>query len=363
MNVSLVFQIREWLDERVGLKELAGPLKKKTVPQHKLSYWYFFGGITLFLFGIQICTGILLLLYYRPSAGEAFESVQYIMTRVQFGWLIRSIHSWAANLMILMVFVHMFSVLFLRAYRKPRELTWISGMILLFLALGFGFSGYLLPWNTLAFFATKVGTEITGQVPGVGHWMMVFLRGGEDVTGATLTRFFGFHVAVLPGLTLMLVLIHLALVQKHGISVPPSVEAQWRQAPETHRQMKFFPNFFLREAIAWYIALGVLGAMAAIYPWGLGVKADPFSPAPAGIKPEWYFMFMFQTLKFIPSKIVSLDGEVLGILLFGLAGGVWVLLPFIDNGVRQTGRRVVLGAGIFAVCYIVALTVYGYFAK
>ena len=362
-DVKLFAHIRGWLDERFGWQELVGPLKKKTVPLHKLSYWYFFGGITLFLFGIQVCTGILLLLYYRPSAGEAFESVQYIMTRVQFGWLVRSIHSWAANLMILMVFLHMFSVLFLRAYRKPRELTWITGMILFFLALGFGFSGYLLPWNTLAFFATKVGTEITGQVPVVGHRMMVFLRGGEDVTGATLTRFFGFHVAVLPGLTTLLILLHLALVQKLGISVPPSVETHWKQNPRTARQMKFFPHFFLREAIAWYLALGVLAAMAAIYPWGLGTKADPFSPAPAGIKPEWYFMFMFQTLKLIPPKVIFIDGEVLGILLFGLAGGIWVLLPFIDNGIRRFGRRIVVGAGVLAVCYIVALTIHGYVAK
>src|SRR5262245_41054805 len=200
------------LIDRFGWKQLLYPLRKKTVPRHKLSYWYFLGGITLFLFMIQVCTGILLLLYYRPGANEAFESVQYIMTRVQFGWLIRSIHSWAANLMILTAFAHMFSVVFLRAYRKPRELTWLSGMLLLFLAMGFVFSGYLLPWTTLAFFATKVGTEITGQVPVIGHSLTVFLRGGEDVTGATLTRFFGFHVAVLPGLTTLLVLLHLALV-------------------------------------------------------------------------------------------------------------------------------------------------------
>ena len=361
--MKLIAYCRRWLDERFDLDSLAKPLKKKTVPVHKLSYWYFFGGITLFLFGIQVCTGILLLLYYRPSAGEAFESVQYIMTRVQFGWLIRSIHSWAANLMILMAFLHMFSVLFLRAYRKPRELTWVSGMVLLFLALGFGFSGYLLPWNTLAFFATKVGTEITGQVPLIGHSMMVFLRGGEDVTGATLTRFFGFHVALLPGITTLLILVHLALVQKFGISVPPSVEAKWTANPGSAREMKFFPNFFLREAMAWYIALGVLGALAAIYPWGLGTKADLFAPAPAGIKPEWYFLFMFQTLKFIPSKVLFLDGEVLGILLFGLAGAIWVLLPFIDAATRHRGRRIVLGAGIFAVSYIVALTLYGYVAK
>ena len=179
----MLARVRDWLDERFGWDELIAPLRKKTVPVHRYSHWYFLGGITLFLFLIQVGTGILLLLYYRPSANEAFESVQYIMTRVEFGWLVRSIHSWAGNLMILTAFAHMFSVLFLRAYRKPRELTWVSGMLLLFLALGFGFSGYLLPWNTLAFFAIKVGTEVAGQVPLIGKWLVVFLRGGEEVTG------------------------------------------------------------------------------------------------------------------------------------------------------------------------------------
>src|ERR1700693_704143 len=329
-EVGLLGTVRGWLDERFGLDELTAPLRHKTVPLHKLSYWYFLGGITLFLFEIQVCTGILLLLYYRASANEAFESVQYIMTRVQFGWLVRSIHSWAANLMIFTAFAHMFSVLFLSAYRKPRELTWVSGMILLFLALGFGFSGYLLPWNTLSFFATKVGTEIAAQVPLVGHWVMVFLRGGEEVTGATLTRFFGFHVAVLPLLTTLLILIHIVLVQRFGMSVPPGLEARWKASPGEAREMKFFPSFFLRELMAWYIALAVLGLLAAFLPWGLGTKADPFAPAPAGIKPEWYFLFMFQTLKLIPAKVWFMDGEVLGTMVFAVAGLIWFLLPFFD---------------------------------
>lgn len=361
--MSILTHVRWWMDERFNWAELLKPLKKKTVPSHKLSYWYFLGGMTLFLFGIQVFTGILLLLYYRPSSSEAFESVQYIMTRVQFGWLIRSVHSWAANLMILFAFLHMFSVLFLRAYRKPRELTWVSGMILLFLALGFGFSGYLLPWNTLALFATKVGTEITGQVPVIGQKLMIFLRGGEDVSGATLTRFFGFHVAVLPGLATMMILLHVLLVQRFGISVPPRIEKEWTEHPERAHEIKFFPNFFLREAMAWYIALGVLGALAALYPWGLGTKADAFAPAPAGIKPEWYFMFMFQTLKFIPSKLGPVDGEVFGILLFGVAGAVWVLLPFIESAWVRRGRKIIMGAGVFAAAYILALTIYGYLAK
>jgi quinol-cytochrome oxidoreductase complex cytochrome b subunit len=359
--MALLTRVRGWLDERFGWDELLAPLRHKTVPIHRYSYWYFLGGITLFLFGVQVCTGILLLLYYRPSANEAFESVQYLMTQVQFGWLVRSVHSWAANLMIFTAFLHMFSVVFLRAYRKPRELTWISGMLLLFLAMGFGFSGYLLPWNTLAFFATKVGTDIAGQVPFVGHRLMIFLRGGEEVTGATLSRFFGFHVAVLPGLTTLLVGIHLLLIQRFGISVPARLEPEWRALPPEKREMRFFPNFLLRELMAWYIALGVLGALAAFSPWGLGTKADPFAPAPAGIKPEWYFLFMFQTLKMIPAKLAGLDGEVVGILTFSLAGLIWVLVPFLD-GTKRT-QRLVTGAAMFVVAYMGAMTAYGYVAK
>jgi cytochrome b6 len=355
-------QVRDWLDERFGWDELTHFLRKKTVPVHRYSYWYFLGGMTLFLFLVQVLTGILLLLYYRPTANEAFESVQYITTRVPFGWLIRSIHSWAANLMILFAFAHMFSVLFLRAYRKPRELTWVSGMVLLLLAMGFGFSGYLLPWNTLAFFATKVGTDIVRQVPVVGHWLMVFLRGGEDVTGATLSRFFGLHVAVLPGITTMLLLLHLLLVQRFGISVPPGEEATWRSQPPEKRDMPFFPNFLLRELMAWYVALGVLGALAALAPWELGTKADAFAPAPAGIKPEWYFLWMFQTLKLIPAKLGPLDGEMVGVLAFGVAGGLWLLLPFFDRGEGRAPRWIA-GAGVFALVYMTAMSVYGYLAS
>jgi cytochrome b6 len=345
------------------LVDLLAPQSQKMLPRHHLSAWYFLVGITVFLFGILVCTGILLLLYYRPSGNEAFESVQYIMTRVQFGWLVRSIHSWSANLMIFTAFAHMFSVLFLKAYRKPRELTWVSGMLLLFLVMGFGFSGYLLPWNTLAFFATKVGTEITGQVPVVGKPLMIFLRGGDDVTGATLTRFFGFHVAVLPGIATILILGHLLLVQRLGMSLPPKVDAEWTADPKTKRETRFFPNFMLRELMAWYIALGALGALAALFPWNLGLKADPFASAPAGIKPEWYFLFMFQTLKLIPSKVWGIDGEVLGVVGFGLAAGLWVSLPFFSREHVAGSKKWITSISVFALAYIVAMSIYGYLAK
>jgi cytochrome b6 len=352
-----------WLDDRLDLDGILAPFRHKTVPVHKLTYWYFFGGITLFLFVIQVLTGILLLLYYRPGASEAFESVQYIMTRVQFGWLIRSVHSWSANLMIFTAFAHMFSVLFLKAYRKPRELTWVTGMLLLFLVMGFGFSGYLLPWNKLAFFATTVGTQMAGEIPIIGHPIMIFLRGGPQVTGATLTRFFGFHVAVLPGIVVVLISIHLFLVQRQGMSVPPKVEAEWTANPDRRREMKFFPNFLLRELMAWYTGLGVLGALAAMFPWNLGVKADPFASAPAGIKPEWYFLFMYQTLKLIPARVWFVDGEVLGIVGCALIALFWLLLPFFESNRPTRTRAWITGLGIFALTYVIGMTAYGYLAK
>ena len=347
----------KWLDERLGVGGLNELARKKTVPMHRHSIWYYFGGMTLFLFTVQVVTGILLLLYYRPSAENAFESVQFIMTEVQFGWLIRSIHSWSANLMIAVIFIHMFSCFFMKAYRKPRELTWVFGAFLLFLALGFGFSGYLLPWNKLAFFATKVGTDIAGNVPLVGGFLLKFLRGGEDVTGATLTRFFGFHVAVLPATATVLIVLHLVLVQKHGMSVPPGLEGQ------NLKTMKFIPNFLLRDLIGWTLAVGVLAALAAIFPWELGEKADPFASAPAGIRPEWYFLFMFQTLKLIPARILVVDGEIVGILAFGLGALLWVLVPFLDKPEASPSRsRLFTMIGIVIVLYIIGMTIYGYLA-
>ncbi|HEU5239127.1 MAG TPA: cytochrome bc complex cytochrome b subunit, partial [Pyrinomonadaceae bacterium] len=338
----------------LSLSAMFAMAEKKEVPLHPQSIWYYFGGMTLFLFAVQVVTGILLLLYYRPSAENAFESVQFIITEVKFGWLIRSIHSWSANLMIATLFIHMFSVFFLRAYYPPREITWVSGAALLFIVICFGFSGYLLPWNKLAFFATKVGTEIAGVVPIVGRPVLRFLRGGDDVTGATLTRFFGFHVAVLPATATVFIFIHVLLVQMHGMHVPHKYE-------KTYQRMKFFPNFILRDLVGWILAIGVLAALAALFPWELGEKADPFAPAPAGIKPEWYFLFMFQTLKWLPAKILGMDGEVLGILAFNLIALLLFVVPFIDRSPENRRRRIIFNiCGVFALLYIVVMTIVGY---
>lgn len=350
--------IYTWIDERVKLVDLIEFMGKKYVPVHRGSVWYYFGGISLFLFIIQVVTGILLLLYYKGSEQLAFESIQFLMSKVSFGWLIRSIHSWSANLFILSACIHMFSVFFERSYRKPREITWVTGMMMFALALGFGFSGYLLPWNELAFFATKVGTDIAGVLPVIGKPIMVFLRGGEEVTGATLSRFFGFHVAVLPGIFTVVLGIHLLLVQRQGMSEPLGSE---RDAGGSLKTMPFFPNFLLRDLLFWLIVLNLLAILAVFFPWELGKKADLFASAPSGIRPEWYFLFMFQTLKFFPAKIWFLDGEVLGILLFGLAGLLWLLVPFWDGkSARGEKNRTLTYLGLFVVVYVIIFTLLGW---
>src|ERR1041385_279077 len=224
MKPPLWKRLDEWVKDRVYLEDLVRFLGKKYVPIHRHSVWYYFGGVSLFLFIIQVVTGILLLLYYKSGEQLAFESIQFIMSKVQFGWLVRSIHSWAANLFLLAAMIHMFSVYFEKAYRKPREITWLTGMLMFFLALGFGFSGYLLPWNELSFFATKVGTDISGVVPFVGTPLLMFLRSGEEETGATLSRFFGFHVALFPGIFPVLLGITLVFHQRQEMREPLGME-------------------------------------------------------------------------------------------------------------------------------------------
>ena len=360
MNVTQ--QLFAWLDERLDLSALRAFLAEKSVPVHRHSVWYYMGGITLFLFGVQVATGILLLLYYRPSASEAYESVQFIVSHVEFGWLIRNLHAWSANLLILMTFVHLFSTFFLRAYRKPRELTWITGVLLLFVMLGFGFSGYLLPWNELAFFATKVGTGIAGVVPFAGDFLVRFLRGGDEVTGATLSRFYGLHVAILPAITTVLLGTHLLLIQRQGMSVPPSVEKR-EKAGEKIPQEPFFPNYVLQDVMWWYVALAVLAALALFLPWELGRKADAFAAVPAGIRPEWYFVAMFQTLKMIPSHVLGLEGEMLAVLGFSLAAALLLVVPLLDGRPGEGPQYPLIRfAGILAVIYLIVFTIYGYLA-
>ena len=207
------------LDRRLEIKEALSKALKKPVPKH-INWSFCFGGLTFFLFIIQAFTGILLTLYYRPTPEGAYESVRHITNHVAFGWLIRGIHHWGANAMILMVIFHMLRVYFYGAYKSPRELNWVVGVGLLGITLAFGFTGYLLPWDQVAFWATTVGSQIAGAVPVVGGPLLLMMRGGEMVTGETLTRFFAGHIIILPVVTVVLLGLHFLMIRRQGISGP-----------------------------------------------------------------------------------------------------------------------------------------------
>lgn len=352
-------RILSFLNDRLGLEDLQRLARKKSVPIHGSTHFYYFGGMALFLLMVQVVTGILLSLYYKPSPDQAFESVQAIMTEVDFGWLIRSAHSWSANLLVGVLLLHLLTAYLMRAYRCPREITWMTGMLLLALFLAFGFSGYLLPWNELSFFATRVGTAIVGILPFIGHDLLLLARGGEEVTGETLARFYSLHVVILPMLTFFLLAVHLFLVQKHGMSIPEREVG--RVASVAPQSMPFVPHFLLRDMVGWYLALGLLAALSALFPWELGEKADPFASAPAGIRPEWYFLFMFQTLKLIPAYIGPFEGEVVGVLFFGVCGLIVLFLPFLDRG--RACRLVLNTLAAAAVAFFIVMTAWGWFPE
>ena len=358
--------VKKFFVDRLGIEDLQKLAGKKRVPIHATTLFYFLGGMALFLFVVQIITGTLLSLYYKPSPDQAFESVRALMTEVPYGWLFRSVHSWSANLLIGVLLLHLLTTFMMRAYRKPREFTWITGILLFAIFMAFGFSGYLLPWNKLSFSATRVGTAIAGAVPLVGKHFLLLARSGENVTGDTLARFYSLHVVILPLATFALLAVHLFLVQKHGMSVPDSVVRRYGTAEEVP-SMSFVPHFLLRDMVGWYIAVALLAALAALFPWELGEKADPFGAAPKGIMPEWYFLFMFYTLEQLPGTLFGttwLEGKVAALLFFGFCGLVVLVAPFLDRRtVRDVPRRVLSFLAAWAVFAFILQTALGLFDK
>ena len=210
----------EWVDERYQISEPLSKILNKPVPKFALRWWYCLGGITAFLFVTQGITGIMLAFYYQPTPQTAYASIQFIETQVNFGAAIRAIHHWSANGMIVMATAHMLRVFITGAYKPPRELNWVSGVLLLILTLAFGFTGYLLPWDQRAFWATTVGSEIAGSIPVIGDVALIFLRVGWDVSATTLSRFYALHVIAIPLLTIALMFAHFLMIRRQGIANP-----------------------------------------------------------------------------------------------------------------------------------------------
>lgn len=215
-------KVIDWLDERLGLQGIYSTVLDRKVP--KVNWWFTLGSASLFLFVMQTLTGIFLTVYYVPSPDHAYDSIQFIMTGVPFGWLIRGIHHWGASLMVIFVFAHMLRTFFFGAYKYPRELTWMTGAVLLLATVGMGFTGYLLPWNQRAYWATTVGTQIAGAVPVIGPYITQVMRGGTDLSAVTLARFFSIHIWFLPVVIGAMIGVHMYLIIRLGIAGVPGKE-------------------------------------------------------------------------------------------------------------------------------------------
>ena len=349
-------QLIGWVQERIDVQSAIAFVAdnlRKPIPKH-VNFLYTFGSIALFLFVLQAITGTLMLVYYKPTVKEAYGSVQYIHETVPFGWLIRQIHVWGAHLMVFVVVVHMAKTYFYGAYKKPREITWIFGVALFGIVLGFGFTGYLLPWDQFAFWATTVGTEAPGSVPVLGPVIRELLRGQTEVGQATLGRFFVAHIILLPVVFIGSLALHLFLIRYLGTAPLSRTDEFEPTNDEIGRSggKPFWPNHALKEGIACYIVLGIVLALAVYLPLMPGPPADPYN-TPDGIKPDWYFLPMFQLLKYLPEPIA------LGLL--GVASLVIILLPFIDRSPERhpAKRPVAVWAGILFILVTVGLGVLG----
>lgn len=314
-------QIKEnvaiWLDHRTGLETAVRKFLYEQIPAS--SGWHqVFGSVAAFLFLLQAFTGILLAFNYAPTPGEAYNSLRYIVTELTGGRLMRGLHHWGASMMIVVVVLHMIQVFLYGAYKKPREATWIAGVVLLLIVLAYGLTGYLLPWDNRAYWGTVVTTQLASKAPILGPYLSRLL-GGENAIGVvTFARFYGLHVLLLPPLTTLLMVLHIYLVRKHGVAPAPG--------DELRPSKKFYPEQAFKDTVAIFIAFAILFVMAIVVRVPLERLADPTDTTYIP-RPEWYFLFLFQTLKFFEGPL-----EVFGsVVLPTLAILALVLVPFLDR--------------------------------
>jgi ubiquinol-cytochrome c reductase cytochrome b subunit len=355
----------KWFDDRTGTSSAIGPIAKHPVPPGT-DWWYVFGSATLFAFILQVVTGVILALAYVPSAGEAYQSLQYITNDAFMGSVLRGMHFFGASAMVLFVGVHMARVFLMGVYKFPREMSWLSGTVLLLLTLGAAFSGQLLRWDQNAIWTTVVAAEIAGRAPLIGKAIARFILGGNVIGGATLTRFFSVHIFVIPGIIIGIVGLHLFLVLRNGISEPP--EAGRTVDPKTYRAWyqdllhrvgrPFWPDAAWHDTVFSVVMILVIIVLAVI----VGApKLTEQPPNPAIVqalpRPDWYFLWVFALMALVPP---ATEGYIMiyGPLAFGL---VLILLPFFANrGERSPRRRPwAIGIVLIAVVMIVTLGIAG----
>jgi ubiquinol-cytochrome c reductase cytochrome b subunit len=326
--------IIDWLEHRTGIETAVKNFLYEDIPA-SAGWHQIIGSMAVFFFVIQVVTGALLAFNYAPTPGEAYNSVKYIMTELTGGPLIRGLHHWGASMMLIIVVLHMVQVFIYGAYKKPREATWMVGVTLLLITLVFGLSGYLLPWDNRAYFGTVVTTHIASQAPILGPYLLRLLGSqGDSVGNVTFSRFYALHTVLLPPLTIILIGIHIYLVRKHGVAAAPG---------DTAPKRKFFPEQVFKDTVGIAIAFIILFVMAIVAKVPLERLADPTDTAYIP-RPEWYFLFLFQILKFFKGPMETF----VSVVLPGLAVLALFLVPFIDRG-----PMIRLGKRTFAISLVV----------
>ena len=344
-------KVRNWLEVRIGLDDIVKTqLTENRVPKN-INVFYTLGVVALVGYVIQVISGIFLLIYYIPHPEHAFRSVQDIMSRVPYGWLFRQMHVVGSNLMIAAVFLHMITVFLMGNYKRPRELTWVGGGLMLLATLIFGLSGYLLPWTQLSYWATTVVTSMPTAFPLVGDFIAQVLRGGDHVTGTTLSRFFALHIAILPPIFLSLLALHVFLIKRIGISATPFGFSDEERRPLTEYIKKthpdgypFYPYLFQKEVmmVMFYIAVMffAISFMPTLFlPEEANTPADPLM-TPAQIRPEWYFLGPYEMLKLVPNKFLGISIQIILV-------GIFLLWPFFDTQKEKNILKRPLLRGVF----------------
>ncbi len=360
-------RVGAWLDERLGIYSLGRAFLDRKIPGN-ISWWHTFGSATLVLILVQVATGIALTMSYVPSPEHAYDSILYI-DATPFGALVRGIHHWAAGFLVLLIGLHILRVFVWGAYKYPRELAWVGGALLFFVIMGFGFTGYLLPWDQKAYWATVVGTNIAGSAPLIGGGVLELLRGGQQLGAVSLTRFYGIHIWVLPATMAILVVFHLFGVIRQGIASTPRRRPLTEPARTESRREAYereysaekaagrpFWDALMKDAIVALFVVLLVVTVAYVAGAPLEDRANPNATNYAP-RPEWYFLDLFQMLWYFGGPLEPL--MIFG--LFTLGGLIFIGVPFIDRSrTRYPGRRpIAMGLAGIVVIGVLSLTVMG----
>ena len=351
-------ELMAWVDERLPVTQFYNDHLAKYYAPKNFNFWYYMGSLALFILVLQIVTGIFLTMNYKPSAAEAFASVEYIMRDVDWGWLIRYMHSTGASFFFIVIYLHMFRALLYGSYRKPRELLWIFGMIIYLALMAEAFMGYVLPWGQMSYWGAQVIINLFGAIPGIGEPLTEWIRGDFFISDATLNRFFALHVVAIPMALLVLVVLHLAALHQVGSNNPDGIEIKKHKDENGNPRdgIPFHPYYTVKDIFG--VAMFLLVFAFIIFFWpeagGLFLEHDNFLPAdplvtPVHIKPVWYFTPFYAILKAVPDKLM-------GVMLMGVSVMVLFFMPWLDRSpvksIRYRGWQYKIMLGLFVIAFI-----------